>query len=151
MWLFDLFYFSFNSANLICRGTDISKYFRESLGFRDNENRLLFLFACSEVLVYNSFSSFRLKCKILQTVDPVVPALADLSLQGPNGLPFYVIFVILQELDKGHIMGKHLSGIWGQQRPRSACTSASDQDLHCPFTESLDTVSMESSVALVVG
>ena len=33
-------YFFLNSANLICRGTDISKYFRESLGIRDNENRL---------------------------------------------------------------------------------------------------------------
>ena len=28
------------SANLICRSTDISKYFRESLGIRDNESRL---------------------------------------------------------------------------------------------------------------
>ena len=33
-------YFFFSSANLICRGTDISKYFRESLGIRDNESRL---------------------------------------------------------------------------------------------------------------
>ena len=33
-------YFSLNSANLICRGTDVSKYFRESLGIRDNESRL---------------------------------------------------------------------------------------------------------------
>ena len=39
MWLVDLFLF-LNSANLICRGTDISKYFRESLGLRDNESRL---------------------------------------------------------------------------------------------------------------
>ena len=31
-----------NSANLICRVTDISKYFRESLGIRDNESRLYF-------------------------------------------------------------------------------------------------------------
>ena len=38
MWLFDLF-FSLDSANLICRDTDISKYFRESLGLRDNEIR----------------------------------------------------------------------------------------------------------------
>ena len=38
MWLFDLFFL--NSANLICRGTDISKYFRQSLGIRDNESRL---------------------------------------------------------------------------------------------------------------
>ena len=28
------------SANLICQGTDISKYFRESLGIRDNGSRL---------------------------------------------------------------------------------------------------------------
>ena len=27
-------------STLICRGTDISKYFSESLGIRDNENRL---------------------------------------------------------------------------------------------------------------
>ena len=33
-------YFFLNSENLICRGTDISKYFGESLGIRDNESRL---------------------------------------------------------------------------------------------------------------
>ena len=38
MWLFNLFFL--NSANLICRGMDISKYFRQSLGIRDNESRL---------------------------------------------------------------------------------------------------------------
>ena len=33
------------------------------------------------------------------------------------------------------------SGICGQQRPRSACASAqSAQDLHCPLTDSLDTI-----------
>ena len=32
--------FFLNIANLICRGTDISKYFIESLGIRDNESRL---------------------------------------------------------------------------------------------------------------
>ena len=32
--------FFLNSANLIRRNTDISKYFRESLGLRDNESRL---------------------------------------------------------------------------------------------------------------
>ena len=31
-----------NSATLICRSTDISKYLRESLGIRDNESRLYF-------------------------------------------------------------------------------------------------------------
>ena len=42
MWLIELFFLLLNSANLICRGTDISKYFRESLGIRDNESRLYF-------------------------------------------------------------------------------------------------------------
>ena len=37
-------YFFLNSANLICRGTDISKYFRESLGIRDNESRLYIVY-----------------------------------------------------------------------------------------------------------
>ena len=34
------FIFFLTSATLICRGTDISKCFRESLGIRDNESRL---------------------------------------------------------------------------------------------------------------
>ena len=38
MWLFD--FFPLNSENLICRGMDISKCFRGSLGIRDNESRL---------------------------------------------------------------------------------------------------------------
>ena len=33
-------YFFLISANLICRGTDISKYFRAPLGLQDNESRL---------------------------------------------------------------------------------------------------------------
>ena len=33
------------------------------------------------------------------------------------------------------------SGICGQQRPRSACASVqSDRGLHCPLTESLETI-----------
>ena len=40
--LFDLS-FLLNNANLICQDTDISKYFRESLGLPDNESRLYFL------------------------------------------------------------------------------------------------------------
>ena len=32
-------------STLICRGTDISKYFSESLGIRDNESRLYFRYA----------------------------------------------------------------------------------------------------------
>ena len=34
----------FFPANLICRGTDISKYFRESLEIRDNESRLVYVY-----------------------------------------------------------------------------------------------------------
>ena len=33
-------FFFLNSGNLICRSTDISMYFREFLGVRDNEIRL---------------------------------------------------------------------------------------------------------------
>ena len=42
-------YFILNSANVICQSTDISKYFRESLGLRDNESRL-YLNICLELL-----------------------------------------------------------------------------------------------------
>ena len=38
MWLFNLLFYSLST--LICRGTDISKCFSESLGIRDNESRL---------------------------------------------------------------------------------------------------------------
>ena len=38
MWLFNLLFSSLST--LICRGTDISKCFSESLGIRDNESRL---------------------------------------------------------------------------------------------------------------
>ena len=40
MWLNVVNYFFIISANLICRGTDISKYFREAIRIRDNESRL---------------------------------------------------------------------------------------------------------------
>ena len=39
-FFFFFFFFFLNSANLICRGTDISKYFIDSFGIRDNESRL---------------------------------------------------------------------------------------------------------------
>ena len=38
MWLIELVF----PANLICRSTGISKYFRESRGIRDNESQLYF-------------------------------------------------------------------------------------------------------------
>ena len=43
------FIFFFTSATLIFRGTDISKFFRESLGIRDNESRLYYGMECNEV------------------------------------------------------------------------------------------------------
>ena len=46
MWLIELFFL--NSANLIYRGTDISKYFRESLEIRDNESRLYLKISITE-------------------------------------------------------------------------------------------------------
>ena len=39
-----------NSANLICRSTDISKCFRGSLRFRDNESRLYLYSEVTHVL-----------------------------------------------------------------------------------------------------
>ena len=59
MWLFDLFFH--NSANLICRSTDISKYFRESLGIRDNESQLyldVYLFDSRSCTIQTSFTDF---------------------------------------------------------------------------------------------
>ena len=44
-------YFFLNSTNLICRVTDISKYFREYLGLRDNESRS-YLFISNDMSVY---------------------------------------------------------------------------------------------------
>ena len=37
-------YFVLNFVNLTCQGMDISKYFRKSLGLRDNESRLFYIF-----------------------------------------------------------------------------------------------------------
>ena len=48
-------YFFLNSENLICRGTDISKCFRESLGIQDNESRLYIGFGMSNVAIFNTF------------------------------------------------------------------------------------------------
>ena len=57
-------YFFLNSANLICRGTDISKYFRGSLGIRDNESQLYY------------FSFLMALQKIYFAVLPHIPLLA---------------------------------------------------------------------------
>ena len=45
--------FFLNSANLICRSTGVSMYFRESLGVRDNESRLYMEEMISHKLILN--------------------------------------------------------------------------------------------------
>ena len=55
---------------------------------------------------------------------------------------FRVVFRWIFHDDLGHAMRKCAFGscMWGQWRPRSDCADAqSDQGLHCPLTESLDT------------
>ena len=53
MWLFALFFPEF-SISMICRGqgTDISKYFRESRGLRDNESRLYAMYEPGHSISY---------------------------------------------------------------------------------------------------
>ena len=46
-----LIYFILSSANLMCRGTDISNYFRESLGLQDNESRLYMYFTVTCIIL----------------------------------------------------------------------------------------------------
>ena len=41
------------SANLICRSLDISKYFREALGLRDNVSRLYIVYIANHCLFVN--------------------------------------------------------------------------------------------------
>ena len=53
-------YYFLTSANMICRGTNISKYFRESLGIRDNESRL-----------YSQTSMARLSLRCLELVQDI--------------------------------------------------------------------------------
>ena len=65
MWLFDLSFF-LNSANLIYRDTDISKYFRESLGLRDNESRL---YMCFTVMWRTS-----IRTEHIFVINPFVPS-----------------------------------------------------------------------------
>ena len=49
-WLSYLFFLK--SANPICRGTDLSKYFRESLGLRDNESGEYFKKLSAKILFW---------------------------------------------------------------------------------------------------
>ena len=80
MWLFDFFFL--DSAILISLDTDISKYFRESLGLRENESRLYtsniwFLWKKNRKILYGYLSylelwinwfSFCLKVNLQPTV-----------------------------------------------------------------------------------
>ena len=54
-------------STLICRGTDISKYFGESLGIRDNESRLYLLNSERELFkneLFCIFTTFEPRVKI---------------------------------------------------------------------------------------
>ena len=51
--MFDLFFL--NATNLICQGTDIPKYFRESLGLQGNESRLYHLATCVSHLILDVY------------------------------------------------------------------------------------------------
>ena len=48
-----------SSANLICRSTDISKCFIESLGVRDNESRLYVFYV--KIFIANKIYLFTIK------------------------------------------------------------------------------------------
>ena len=66
-------YFFLNSANLTCRGKDISKYFREYLGLRNNESRLQFRFP---FIKDDSSTVININIPIIHRV-PLQPVLED--------------------------------------------------------------------------
>ena len=79
MWLFDLFIL--NSANLVCRYTDISKYFRLSFEIRDKESQLyltqakyLFSYLFSYLLLLYQFVFCLLEPSNYQKVAGSTPA-----------------------------------------------------------------------------
>ena len=93
-----------HSANLIFRGTYISKYFREALGFRDNESRLYVqTFAgclVPTVQKANRTISETITKTRLYSFDPLKPHFYIVKL-GFTGV--YIIFLILLEnIDCGY-------------------------------------------------
>ena len=67
-----------NSANLICRGTDISKYSREYCGLRDNESRL-----------YQNLLNIALRCILFQVYNYVY---AWIILKGCSFINFILTY-----------------------------------------------------------
>ena len=55
---------------MICRGTDISKYFIESLGFRDNKSRLYY--DTGRAMLHYMFSPIKEYVKIMYFATPVM-------------------------------------------------------------------------------
>ena len=106
-------YFFPNFAILICRGTDISKYFSKSPGLRDNEGRLYI--SDLQIALY---SFIQTECR--------------------ETIRIHFIYKITQIWTTPC---KNVSSdICRQGRPRSACASApSDLGLQCPLIESLET------------
>ena len=84
--------FFLNSKNLICRGTAISKCFRESLGVRDNESWLKFM---TTELIYWVWSWAVMQCAWLLT--PSIPVLnsilvSELTSMITNDQKIYSVF-----------------------------------------------------------
>ena len=93
-------YFFLNSANLICRGTDISKYFGESHGIRDNESRL-YLMELQTVLTDQT--SFR--CILYESI--VYKILGHFPCTQPDDSLYIAILATTTS------SGKHVEGRYG--------------------------------------
>ena len=76
-------YFFLNSENLVCQGTNISQYFRESLELRDNESRLHFI---RKTCLYN--------------FDPLKPHFYKVKL-GFTGV-YIILLISAQNIDCGY-------------------------------------------------
>ena len=76
-----------NSANLICRGTNVSKCFRESLGIRDNESWLylfIYLFISLDMfVVYATHCSLNRLSHTIYWKSPI-------SILGSSGYEIYI-------------------------------------------------------------
>ena len=90
-----------NSANLICRCTDISKYFRESLGLRDNESRLYINPSSNGKKKENAskkcvaFLSFRLWVALLLDLNLSISSVISTTIFMTNGMTFDFDFDIV--------------------------------------------------------
>ena len=110
------FIFFLNSANLVYRGTDISKYFKESLGLRDNEIRIykkvrrlkwvptiyvLWRHKKNNIYPDTAFiSSYIITKTCLYNIDPLKPHFYTVKL-GFTGV-YTIIHISAQNIDCGY-------------------------------------------------